>query len=67
MGVCLDCTNHTPYWISTIPTEIVPDHGTIFTDRFTDLLTAFLPPRQDFNPAEPALPMQRFYQASQAH
>lgn len=35
--------------------------------RFTDLLTAFLPPLQDFNCAEPALPMQRFYQASQAH
>jgi len=47
--------NHTPYWIFTIPTEIVPDHGTIFTDRFTD-----------FNPTRPALPMQRFYQASRA-
>lgn len=59
--------NHTPYWIFTIPTEIVPDHGTIFTDRFTDFLTAFLPPLQNFNPAQPALPTQRFYQASQTH
>jgi hypothetical protein len=53
--------NHTPYWIFTIPTEIVPDHSTIFTDRFTDFLTAFLPPLEKFNPAQPALPMQRLH------
>jgi hypothetical protein len=34
--------NNTPYWIFQIPPEIVPDHGTIFTDRFTDFLTPFL-------------------------
>ena len=50
--------NRTPYWIFTIPTEIVPDHGTIFTDRFTDFLRAFLPPLEFFSPAKAALPMQ---------
>jgi len=39
----------------------VPDHSTIFTDRFTDFLTAFLPPLEKFNPAQPALPMQRLH------
>ena len=34
--------NSTPYWIFQIPPEIVPDHSTIFTDRFTDFLTPFL-------------------------
>ena len=57
--------NRTPYWIFTIPTEIVPDHSTIFTDRFTDFLTAFLPPLEKFNPAQPALPMQRLHTAQQ--
>ncbi len=53
--------NRTPYWIFTIPTEIVPDHGTIFTDRFIDFLSAFLPPIEKFNPTQPALPMQRMH------
>lgn len=57
--------NHTPYWIFTIPTEIVPDHSTIFTERFIDFLTAFLPPLERFNPAQPALPMQRLHTAQQ--
>ncbi len=38
----LKAWNNTPYWIFQIPPEIVPDHGTIFTDRFTDFLTPFL-------------------------
>jgi hypothetical protein len=57
--------NHTPYWIFTIPTEIVPDHSTIFTERFADFLTAFLPPLENFNPAQPALPMQRLHTSQQ--
>lgn len=36
--------NQTPFWIFNLPTKIVPDHSEIFTDRFTDFLTAFLPP-----------------------
>ena len=36
--------NQTPYWVFRLPTAIVPDHSEIFTDRFTDFLTAFLPP-----------------------
>ncbi len=58
--------NQTPYWIFTVPTEIVPDHGTIFTDRFTAFLTAFLPPLQNFSPARPAMPRQRLYTAAPA-
>jgi len=58
--------NHTPYWIFTIPTEIVPDHSTIFTERFADFLTAFLPPLEKFNPAQPALPMQKLHTSQQA-
>ena len=58
--------NRTPYWIFQIPAEIVPDHGTIFTDRFTDFLTAFLPPLRQFRAAQPApAPAQRLYMAPQ--
>ena len=57
--------NHTPYWIFTIPAEIVPDHSTIFTERFIDFLTAFLPPLERFNPTQPALPRQRLHAAQQ--
>jgi hypothetical protein len=52
-------TPHTPYWIFTIPTEIVPDHGNIFTDRLTDFLMAFLLPLQGFSSDKPAMPMQK--------
>jgi hypothetical protein len=58
---CRNAWNHTPYWIFTIPTEIVPDHGTIFTDRFTDFLMAFLPPLYSFSPTEPPMPAQKMH------
>ena len=45
--------NRTPYWIFRLPPAIVPDHGTIFTDRFTDFLTAFLPPLAEFGGRAP--------------
>jgi hypothetical protein len=48
--------NRTPYWIFEIPTAIVPDHGTIFTDRFTDFLTSFLPPLESYRSSRPAPP-----------
>ena len=51
-----DAYNHTPYWIFQIPPEVVPDHGTIFTNRFTEFLTAFMPPLKSFNAATPAPP-----------
>ena len=50
--------NRTPYWIFQIPTEIVPDHGTIFTDRFTDFLTSFLPPFERLRSSQPT-PVQK--------
>ena len=46
--------NRTPYWIFEIPTAVVPDHGTIFTDRFVDFLTSFLPPLETYRPSRPA-------------
>jgi hypothetical protein len=55
--------NRTPYWIFRIPHAVVPDHGTIFTDRFTDFLTAFMPPLEQFRSSQPPLPAQRLYQA----
>jgi hypothetical protein len=48
--------NRTPYWIFEIPTAIVPDHGTIFTDRFTDFLTSFLPSLETYRSSRPAPP-----------
>jgi hypothetical protein len=53
--------NQTPYWIFQVPPEVVPDHGTIFTDRFTDFLTAFLPPLERFR-ANVAPPRMRALQ-----
>ncbi|MBI2687995.1 MAG: hypothetical protein HYX27_16930 [Acidobacteria bacterium] len=48
--------NQTPYWIFSLPTAIVPDHGTIFTDRFTDFLTAFVQPLREMTEAPPPPP-----------
>ena len=50
--------NRTPYWIFHLPTAIVPDHGSIFTDRFTDFLTSFLPPLAEFMAETPVPPMR---------
>ncbi len=49
--------NQTPFWIFNLPTKIVPDHSEIFTDRFTDFLTAFLPPLVEVKSAT-AAPVQ---------
>jgi hypothetical protein len=35
--------NDTPYWLMEVPSTIIPDHSTIFTLRFIDLLKEFLP------------------------
>lgn len=48
--------NRTPYWIFHIPEAVVPDHSTIFTDRFTDFLTSFMPPLERFRASQPPLP-----------
>jgi len=48
--------NGTPYWVMEIDPAIVPDHGTIFTDRFIAFLSNFLPtPRDLENNIRPAL------------
>ncbi len=49
--------NQTPFWVFNLPTKIVPDHSEIFTDRFTDFLTAFLPPLRKVESAT-AAPIQ---------
>ncbi len=36
--------NNTAYWVMQIPSNIVPDHGTIFRPQFRALLQRFLPP-----------------------
>lgn len=36
--------NGTPYFVMEVPPEIIPDHGTIFTQRFFTLLSVFLQP-----------------------
>jgi hypothetical protein len=38
-----DTCNKTPYWIMTTDGNIIPDHGTIFTQRLLDLIKEFLP------------------------
>jgi hypothetical protein len=35
--------NHTPYFIFETGRDIIPDHGTIFTGRFLELIGHFLP------------------------
>jgi hypothetical protein len=58
--------NRTPYWIFEIPTAVVPDHSTIFTDRFVDFLTSFLPPLEGYRSSRPApAPLQRMAPAAQ--
>jgi hypothetical protein len=34
--------NGTPYWAMEVPTELIPDHTTIFTDRLITFLTSFV-------------------------
>jgi hypothetical protein len=55
--------NRTPYWIFQIPPQVVPDHGTIFTNRFRDFLTAFMPPPEVFMQPTPPQ-MQQLYRAA---
>jgi len=37
-----DVWNTTPYWVMQMPADIVPDHGTIFTNEFQKLLAQLL-------------------------
>lgn len=36
--------NGTPYFVMEVPHDIIPDHGTIFTERLFKFLTVFLQP-----------------------
>lgn len=52
--------NGTPYWLMEIDPSIVPDHGTIFTGRFLDFLTLFIPNREELEGnVRPTLSMQK--------
>ncbi len=37
-----DRCNGTPYWAMEVPTELIPDHTTIFTDRLITFLRSFI-------------------------
>lgn len=51
--------NGTPYWMMEIDGAIVPDHGTIFTDRFIKFLREFLPTEEQVRAGvHPQLTMQ---------
>lgn len=41
--------NGTPYWVMQVDKDIIPDHGTIFTDRLIHFLIAFFPSRNDLS------------------
>jgi hypothetical protein len=34
--------NQTPYWVMELPPSLVPDHSTIFTPQFRNVLINFL-------------------------
>jgi hypothetical protein len=36
--------NQTPYWVASMPIQIVPNHTDIFRKEFVDFVEAFLPP-----------------------
>ena len=42
--------NETPYWLMQMPASIVPDHSTIWTTNFMQLLAAFIPPPTELQP-----------------
>jgi hypothetical protein len=49
--------NGTPYWLMEIDPEVVPDHSTIFTQRFISFIidTFFVPNGQALQRANPQL------------
>jgi hypothetical protein len=34
--------NDSPFWVSTVPTTIIPDHATIFTSAFAQMITQLI-------------------------
>jgi hypothetical protein len=56
-----DAPNRTPYWVMHMPTSVVPDHSTIFTQVFRDFVIALIQqalllPPQDRLRAQPLAP-----------
>lgn len=49
--------NDTPYWLMEVPTEIIPDHGTIFTGRFIAMLQNLVPTNDQVEASGPAAKM----------
>ncbi|HWZ44663.1 MAG TPA: hypothetical protein VNW97_14395 [Candidatus Saccharimonadales bacterium] len=45
--------NDTPYWIMEVPSEIIPDHSTIFTERFIAMLKRLVPTQKTMNDGPP--------------
>ena len=50
--------NDTAYWVMQIPSEIVPDHGTIFRPEFRKFLQAFLPPMPEVGQTRATAPCE---------
>jgi hypothetical protein len=46
--------NDTPYWLMEIPSEIIPDHSTIFTGRFMSMLDNLVPTNAQVEKSSPA-------------
>ena len=49
-----DAWNNTPYWIMEVPSEIIPDHSTIFTGRLISMLVNLVPPNAQVEASPPA-------------
>jgi hypothetical protein len=46
--------NTTPYWLMEVPSEIIPDHSTIFTARFSAMLQNLVPTNAQVEASAPA-------------
>jgi hypothetical protein len=44
--------NDTPYWLMEVPSEIIPDHSTIFTGRFIAMLKSLVPTNDQMEGAQ---------------
>jgi hypothetical protein len=45
--------NTTPYWLMEVPSEIIPDHSTIFTGRFIAMLQNLVPTNEQVEASAP--------------
>jgi hypothetical protein len=48
--------NRTPYWVMHMPTSIVPDHSTIFTQVFRDFIISLIAQALEYPPQDQLRP-----------